>query len=140
MRKVLSLPLFGMICLLFTHCSGPNRLADVQIKSVKPGGDPYIGSWHVVVKDTPYGDYPCEVNIEKSGGIYAAQIQASIGTVPFKKMHIEDDLFYGHFYHKGLKVKVKGELTGQKLQGTIGVLLTKYDMMGNKRPQYAGID
>ena len=89
------------------------------------------------MKDTPSGDYPCEVSIQRSGQSYAAKIHSELGTIAFDEIHIDDEQFQGHFRYQGFKVKVKGTIEAQTMQGRIGVLLAKYNLQGIKKTEYA---
>ena len=136
MTKSLYLLSLAVVLIGLISCQGTKKASDLQAKSASLF-DPYIGAWEVVVKDTPSGDYPCEVSIQRSGQSYTAKIHSNLGTIAFDKIDIDDEQFQGHFRYQGFKVKVKGTIEALTLQGRIGVLLAKYDMQGIKKSEYA---
>ena len=81
----------------------------------------YIGEYELLVKDTPNGDAEGTFSIKYDGTNYSASIGNDMGSIDIQDFQIDGNIASGYFYIESYKVNLKGEISGNDINGNMEV-------------------
>jgi len=106
-----------LIALFFiaASCSGSKTAANK-----KPKVDPVIGTWNVVITNTPQGDIENALVISKSEeNAYAGQLSALGSTIDLDNVIIAESVLSSTFIYEGMDFELKGTFVDTVFNGEV---------------------
>jgi hypothetical protein len=114
MKAKLSTILIALF-LIATSCSGSKTAANK-----KPKVDPVIGTWNVVITNTPQGDIENALVISKSeDDVYAGQITAMGNSIDLDNVVIAESVLSSTFVYEGMDFELKGTFADAVFNGEV---------------------
>lgn len=121
MKKVF-LALFVVVTLSLTNCG-----------SSKATVDPNIGTWNLIVKDTPQGNIATELIISKNeANQYVGNLNSALGNSVLQDLSIEASKLVAKFQIQGMDFSISGKFEKANFDGLVAGMGEFYKTKGTK--------
>jgi hypothetical protein len=108
MKKII-FALFTLATLSLTNCG-----------SSKTAVDPVIGTWNIVVKETPQGDVPSNLVISKDeASQYVGNLNSAMGNILLQDLSIEEQKLKAKFQIQGMDFSLSGTFDNNTFNGVV---------------------
>jgi hypothetical protein len=116
--------IFGIISLFFLASCGSSKSLKV---------DPYIGSWSLLIEDTPQGDVPATLTILKSeDGNYSGSISSDMGTFKLSDLSLVAHKISGVFVVQDIDFDLSGTFEANTFKGYVSGMGADFKANGGK--------
>ncbi|MBA6151462.1 hypothetical protein [Gelidibacter maritimus] len=113
--------------LLITHCGSSKSVVKV---------DPYIGSWSLLIEDTPQGNISATMMITKNTeGAYSGRVNSDVGAFDLYDVQIMDSKLSAGFMVQGAEFDIIGDFDDMFFKGYVSGMGEDYPTNGNKVPE-----
>lgn len=95
--------------------------------------DPYIGSWNLLIEDTPQGNVSATMTITKNTeGTYSGSVNSDVGAFDFYEIKIMDGKLSAGFMIQGAEFDIIGNFEDLHFKGYVSGMGEDYQTNGNK--------
>jgi len=116
--------IFGIISLFFLASCGSSKMAKVDL---------FIGSWSLLIEDTPQGDVSATLNILKSEtGDYSGTISSDMGTFKLSDLSIAENKISGAFVVQDMDFDLTGNFEEITFKGFVSGMGADFKTNGKK--------
>lgn len=120
--KTKNFTLIALFCVLLYNCG-----------TSKAKVDPFLGTWNMVIEDTPQGDIAAEMTISKEEtNDYICQVKSDVGTFNLNEMVLTDSKIKGNFVAAGMEMTLSGTFEGSDFRGFVSGEGFLFDANGKK--------
>ncbi len=110
-----------------TSCSGSKTVAE------KPKVDPVIGTWNIVITNTPQGDIENAMIISKNAeNVYAGEISTMGTSMNLDNVVIAESVLTSTFVYEGMDFELKGTFTDAVFNGEVVGMGSSFPATGVK--------
>ena len=120
--KIKSFIICSLICVFLCSC-GAN----------KPKIDPYLGTWNLVIEDTPQGNIKAEMTISnQESNDYIVEVKSDVGSFQLEELVLADSKMKGNFIVQGMDWTLSGTFQGNDFEGFVSGEGFLFDANGKK--------
>jgi major membrane immunogen (membrane-anchored lipoprotein) len=116
--------ILSLVSLFLLASCGSSKIAKV---------DPYIGSWSLLIEDTPQGDVSATLTILKSeDGNYSGSISSDMGTFKLSNLSIVEHKISGSFVVQDMDFDLTGTFEDTLFKGYVSGMGADFKSNGKK--------